>query len=307
MYRIWKKRGGKTSPIYTEQKIEIDDLLKVNSPGNYILELLAGGTVKVRVDNSGRLFLAETTTPTAVGSFGALYTKADNKLYFQNGAGVESEVSKTSTYYGEMYYSGAGDTMTIAGSDQYQAWTGPITGMVNGLTFQAGIAGVIASTSTDAGASVTCNDADHGLDAGDIITINGTTNYNDIYEVQTVPDVNSFTITATNSEGDEPGTWQRGSNLTFDAGSAGIYGGHWHMSLSAATANDVFRIGPVNNTTVSTKAVSVRKFANTDTGAMGGSGMITVADGDKVSFVLKNETAARNCTIIQFDINLHRQ
>ena len=39
------------------------------------------------------LTLSETTTPTAVADFGKLYTKSDNKLYFQDGAGVEHTVA----------------------------------------------------------------------------------------------------------------------------------------------------------------------------------------------------------------------
>jgi len=34
----------------------------------------------------------EITTPTAVNDFGAIYTKADNKLYFQDGANAEHEI-----------------------------------------------------------------------------------------------------------------------------------------------------------------------------------------------------------------------
>lgn len=41
----------------------------------------------------GQLFLKECTTPTAVTNYGTLYTKNDNKLYFQDGAGNEHEVS----------------------------------------------------------------------------------------------------------------------------------------------------------------------------------------------------------------------
>lgn len=37
--------------------------------------------------------LSETTTPTAVTNFGKVYTKSDNKLYFQDGAGSEHEVA----------------------------------------------------------------------------------------------------------------------------------------------------------------------------------------------------------------------
>lgn len=43
--------------------------------------------------NEGVLGLLETTTPTATGGAGKLYTKADNKLYFQDGAGTEHEVA----------------------------------------------------------------------------------------------------------------------------------------------------------------------------------------------------------------------
>lgn len=41
----------------------------------------------------GVLTLAETTTPTAVADYGKIYTKADNKLYFQDGAGTEHEIA----------------------------------------------------------------------------------------------------------------------------------------------------------------------------------------------------------------------
>ena len=41
----------------------------------------------------GQLFLKECTTPTAQPNYGAIYCKADNKLYFQDGAGVEHEVT----------------------------------------------------------------------------------------------------------------------------------------------------------------------------------------------------------------------
>ena len=40
----------------------------------------------------GAIALKETTTPTADTNYGKLYTKSDNKLYFQDGAGSEREV-----------------------------------------------------------------------------------------------------------------------------------------------------------------------------------------------------------------------
>ena len=51
-----------------------------------------GTTLDVSLD-SGVLKMAETTTPTAATNFGKVYTKSDNKLYFQDGGGTEHEIS----------------------------------------------------------------------------------------------------------------------------------------------------------------------------------------------------------------------
>ena len=41
----------------------------------------------------GAIALKETVTPSADTDYGKIYTKNDNKLYFQDGAGSEHEVS----------------------------------------------------------------------------------------------------------------------------------------------------------------------------------------------------------------------
>jgi hypothetical protein len=41
----------------------------------------------------GVLALKETSTPTADANYGKLYTKNDNKIYFQDGAGNEHEIA----------------------------------------------------------------------------------------------------------------------------------------------------------------------------------------------------------------------
>lgn len=45
------------------------------------------------VIEDGVLTIKETTTPTAATNYGKIYTKSDNKLYFQDGAGNEHEIS----------------------------------------------------------------------------------------------------------------------------------------------------------------------------------------------------------------------
>jgi hypothetical protein len=53
---------------------------------------LTTGADKSLVLENGLLALKETTTPTAVADYGRIYTKSDNKLYFQDGAGTEHEI-----------------------------------------------------------------------------------------------------------------------------------------------------------------------------------------------------------------------
>jgi len=69
----------------------------------------------------GVLALAETTTPSAVGSVGALYTKSDNELYFQDGAGIERAVGKSD--YAGIYASDNAVATTILLVDAFE----PIT------------------------------------------------------------------------------------------------------------------------------------------------------------------------------------
>jgi hypothetical protein len=48
---------------------------------------------KMLLTGEGALHILETTTPTAIANYGAIYAKTDNKLYFQDGAGTEHEIA----------------------------------------------------------------------------------------------------------------------------------------------------------------------------------------------------------------------
>jgi len=70
------------------------NLTDTASPGrSYLLRGQVGGTDQVGFDADGVLFMLETTTPTAITNYGRLYTKTDNKIYFQDGAGTEHEIA----------------------------------------------------------------------------------------------------------------------------------------------------------------------------------------------------------------------
>jgi hypothetical protein len=60
--------------------IQAREDVKIQSDSNLVLD---GGYLEIK----------ETTTPSATTDFGKIYTKNDNKLYFQDGAGTEHEIS----------------------------------------------------------------------------------------------------------------------------------------------------------------------------------------------------------------------
>jgi hypothetical protein len=74
--------------------------------GETSIQCIKDGEVRLRYDNSekfrtltdgakvtGAMALTETTTPTATADVGKVYTKNNNKIYFQDGAGTEHEVA----------------------------------------------------------------------------------------------------------------------------------------------------------------------------------------------------------------------
>lgn len=65
---------------------------RINLVHNSQLDITHGAGLTNRFLN-GTLHLKETSTPTAIADFGAIYTKNDNLLYFQDGAGTEHTVA----------------------------------------------------------------------------------------------------------------------------------------------------------------------------------------------------------------------
>ena len=75
-------------------------------------------------------------------------------------------------------------------------------------TFQGSgnLSGTITQTSTGAGATVTFTSASHNLAVDDRVTVSSTTSYDANYSVTAVA-TNTFTVSATNSESSETGSW----------------------------------------------------------------------------------------------------
>ena len=69
------------------------DLKNIQDDLANVLQTLDDISVTSITVSSGVVTLGETTTPTAVADYGKIYTKNDNKIYFQDGAGTEHEVA----------------------------------------------------------------------------------------------------------------------------------------------------------------------------------------------------------------------
>lgn len=82
-------RTGGTAATLNEV-FEIDRNGKVSIGGQAPLTNMAKGDLLLE---GGSLVLKEITTPTADTNYGKIYTKTDNNLYFQDGAGAEHQIS----------------------------------------------------------------------------------------------------------------------------------------------------------------------------------------------------------------------
>jgi len=85
---------GNTTDTYPYIDLEGNSSIVIDTKDEVQIEVQNVQKAKIGLAGTGgALWLAEGTTPTAVGGYGAIYTKNDNKLYFQDGAGVEHEVA----------------------------------------------------------------------------------------------------------------------------------------------------------------------------------------------------------------------
>lgn len=82
--RMWRGLSSDSKP--TADTVEGEEFYETDTNNVFVFvdsNWVAGHVV---------LTLAETTTPTAVANYGKVYTKNDNKFYFQDGAGTEHVV-----------------------------------------------------------------------------------------------------------------------------------------------------------------------------------------------------------------------
>jgi hypothetical protein len=231
---------------------------------------------------AGVLTIKETTTPTADANYAKIYSKTDNKAYFQDGAGTEHTISFTDDHYGEMYLNANGNPTTIETANTPIALREFTAGDVSGFTFDAGSTAAITAYADYSGtvAGTVLATSAHGLTTGDWISIRGTTNYNGIFQI-TVVDGTHFYFTDTWVADDGASDFDEPSHLVAGTGTAGEYSLSWDMSSNeGGGAGSTFTFVAYINGTAQPSPTVQRKFANNDVGAYGGCGILTVADGD---------------------------
>ena len=223
---------------------------------------------------------------------------------------IKNEDDATDYYvgplYGEMYDYENAVAVAIDETNVYHAIsTIDTAGLCKGWTFKAGSTGPIASFATyAAGAATLITDVGHGLLDGEIITIANSTNYNGAHVVTRI-DADTFTIpVAYVLEAGGP-NWIRGSSLLANAGSAGVYRITWGATVTGAGANENMKVEPVLNTTDLDNMATSRKLGGAgDRGAMGGSGLVTIADGDYLWFQTRNESSVADLTFRHFNASI---
>ena len=256
--------------------------------------------------HGGTLILKETTTPAAAVGFGKIYTKSDDLVYFQDGSGNEQIMTTTLSHlhYAEMYIYNNGGAMTI---DEVSTWHGTL-GFTEGnngvhMAFHASIQQAI-TVWADAGGTpnevtATSNGIEAaGLDAGEFITITGTTNYNGVYEVLSVT-ANTFNIEHADAGDDAAGTVTLPSHYVLsDSESTGLWTVTINASITPAVNSKEYDLCLFVNGTPQTNTFMTHKTKDAgDYDTIAFDGLLDLTNGDVIWLGIMGKTDGANITI----------
>ena len=214
--------------------------------------------------------------------------------------------------FGEMRDVGNTDEFTVNSEDDHHSYHS------NGLagddllnwTFDAGGGGTSFAISgvTDPGGGqieATTSSA-HGLAVDDVISITNTTDYDDVYIIDSVPTTTTFQVTDT-FVSSQTGTMDQAAVINADAGAAGTYQVTWSAGMTSAANNETFDFEVFIGETTQDDTHIRRKFGTAmDFGSTSGTAIIDILVGDKISFALTNTDSAGNILIRDITIILHQ-
>lgn len=249
------------------------------------------------------LALKETITPTAIAGWGKIYTKSDNALYFQDGAGNEHEVSALERFYSEAYTYNNAVATVIETANTPIALRVSTAGLMSGFTFHSGSTGAITVYADGTGGTVLVTSAGHGLSDGDIISIRGTTNYNGVFEVSAVT-TDTFKITDTWVADDGASDWDQPGHVKYTGTPTAMFAVVGQITMAPVAACKIIWKLYVN-TTPQNKTTAEREYAINDLDVCPVSGLIQLSTGDIVWLSVESDETA-NITIKHGEFNAHR-
>lgn len=202
--------------FYTESSGSVGERMRIRGANIGIGTATPSAYADLTLEN-GVCCLKETTTPTADANYGKIYTKNDNVLYFQDGAGTESALAMSPAAYAFKTITGitndvvadaVGDTLTLASTDAKLTIVG--TTATDTITFSV----IEGQIDHNALTNYAANEHIDWTGASDNFSTTGTLGCNAITMTQ-----NSDTVTIT-SDGSNPFIkWSDGNlNLITDEG-----------------------------------------------------------------------------------------
>jgi hypothetical protein len=227
--------------------------------------------------------------------------------------------SSTETLHAEMFDADNSvdfDINSGDGDDHGYRISTMVAGDLAGWTFDVGGANAAKAIASIADGADSGNDIevtttpDHNFAVGDIVVHTDSTNLGNAayvgyfvvkaiistkkYEVAAV-----FGITGT-------GFAAQPATLKANVGSSGQYEVLWFASADIVGANDTFNFAIHVQTTHIVSTTTRRFFASNDVGSLSGGSIITIADGDQVSFSVVNASDAGNIIMRDFVLMVKR-
>lgn len=266
-----------------------------NKPGDPVL------------DGQETILLKESTTPTPLAAHGQIYTKSDQRMYFQDGAGNEIEIVIAGVQFIDMFFTDNGTATPITTVDDPVALEGFAVSHATDFTVVASKNGDITDTANNGGI-LRITDVAHGLITGDIVTINGlaTAAQNGITVITRIDDDNFDCDDISFVTIDETGTWEMGTYILTPTGGAGNYLIMFGSSATSAGANKTYLVNLVIGTTLQTDAKVERKYTAADIGSVMFSGIVSLADADRLWVCVTGLTDATDITFKHANLSLHR-
>ena len=289
-------------------QISWNDGIVLNTSGNVGIGAAPTANMDGLSIELGLLTLKERATPTADNNYGKIYTKSDNNLYFQDGAGNEHSVQLAAAEIAEMFMYESAGTITIDTTDEYHLMSGYSAGVLEGWTFDAGSTGPIVSFATAGGNLINATDVGHGLVTGDEVSITGTSapnDYNGVYTVTRISD-DIFQFTKTGFNLTTTATWTEGSYLQAGVDAAGDYLVNLSITAAGVNAAKNWKFEIFLNSTEADHIATEMTPSGTNHQNCGASGFVIIVAGDRIYVGMKNETDATDLELEHANVNLQK-